>query len=83
MDRVLSVFVALTRWGAENGVPYSRPEAVREYMRRVAEAFPEHYHDAMTVADLFCEARFSTHLMESVRIRNYIQAARKISKSSG
>jgi hypothetical protein len=78
MDRVVTVFVSVTRWGASHGLEYRRYEAATEYARRIAELYPEHYADALAVGEILCEARFSRHLVPFNRMREYVRAARKI-----
>ncbi|MFW5689054.1 MAG: DUF4129 domain-containing protein [Spirochaetota bacterium] len=78
MDRVVQVFVDITRWGRRRNVTYSRSEAAQEYLRRVAEIVPERYADAVFVAETFCEARFSKHLIPRATMREYVQAAKRI-----
>ncbi|MFW5737323.1 MAG: DUF4129 domain-containing protein [Spirochaetota bacterium] len=81
MDHVVQVFVSVTRWGHKHGLDYHRSEAAREYLRRVAELRPEHYADAVFVAETFCEARFSRHLVPRAKMREYGQAAKRIAGS--
>ena len=81
MDRVLQVFADISRWGDRNGVAYARTEAAREYLSRVATVHPERYQDAMSVADTFCEARFSTHVLPREQIRDYVAAAKRITSA--
>lgn len=81
MDRVVRVFADLARWGSRHGVPYSRTEAAREYLSRVATLHPERYADAMTVAQTFCEARFSRHVLSRERMRQYVGAAKRITSA--
>ncbi len=81
MDRVLQVFADISRWGGQNGVSYARHEAAREYLSRIATVRPEHYQDAMVVAETFCEARFSTHVLPRERIRDYVAAAKRITSA--
>jgi hypothetical protein len=80
MDRVLTVFAAVIRWGADHGLVYSRPMTAREYLRRVPEIVPECYVDVQTLCDVFYEARFSTHLLGFHRMREYVQAAKRITR---
>jgi hypothetical protein len=82
MNRVVSVFVSVTRWGGRNGVPYGRSLAATEWLRTVASIYPEHYADARLLGTVFCEARFSRHLLSVGRMREYVQAAKRITRSS-
>ena len=81
MDRVVRVFVDVTRWGGRRGLAYRRCEAAKEYLLRVAALRPERYADAVTVAEIYCEARFSRHLVPGDRLRHYIRAAKRITAS--
>ena len=78
MDRVVQVFVHITHWGRRHNISYSPTQGAREYLRLVAELYPEHYQDAVFVADTFCEARFSRHLVPRTTMREYAQAAKRI-----
>jgi hypothetical protein len=78
MDRVVQVFVDVTRWGEKRGLRYTRNQAATEYLRAVAVLRPERYADAHAVADTFCEARFSRHLLTRVQMREYVVAAKRI-----
>lgn len=80
MDRVVQVFVDITRWGRRHSISYNRTQGAREYLRMVAELYPEHYQDAVFVAQTFCEARFSRHLMPRTTMREYAQAAKRITR---
>ena len=82
MDRVVRVFVDITDWGARHGIRYLRSEAAREYLQRIAELRPERYRDSVTVAETFCEARFSRHLVGRERLREYVHAAKRITASN-
>ena len=81
MDRVVRVFVDITRWGSRHGIGYVPSEAAREYLQRIALLRPERYLDAVTVAETFCEARFSRHLIGREKLRQYVHAARRITAS--
>ena len=81
MDRVVSVFVSVTRWGAAHGVPYRRTEAAWEYLSRIAELHAEHYAAARTCREVFWEARYSRRTVPRVRMREFFQAARRITGS--
>ena len=81
MSRVVSVFVTLTRWGGRHGVPYGRTLAATEWLRTLATIYPEHYSDAQLLGAIFCEARFSRHLLPVGRMRAYVQAAKRITRS--
>jgi len=78
MDRVVRVFVDVTRWGEKRGLRYTRNQAATEYLRAVAVLRPERYTDAHAVADTFCEARFSRHLLTRAQMREYVVAAKRI-----
>ncbi len=82
MSRVVSVFVSITRWGKTHGVPYGRTLAATEYLRAVATLYPEHYADTQTLARIFGEARFSRHLVSISRMREYVGAAKRITRSA-
>lgn len=81
MDRVVQVFLEVTRWGERHGVSYHRTEGTHEYLSRLAAIRPERYADAVAVADTFCEARFSRHLVAKAQMREYVRSARRIAKS--
>ena len=82
MDRVVTVFVSVTAWGARHGLTYRRSEAAHDYLGRIAALYPETYPDARVVADIFCEARFGRELVSFARMREYAQAARRIVRVS-
>jgi hypothetical protein len=81
MGRVLTVFLSITRWGETHGLIYSRPSTAAEYLARVRELYPEKYVDSGTVLQTFYEARFSTHLLPLSRMREYVQAAKRITRT--
>ena len=81
MDRVVQVFVDITQWGRRHGIGYARSEAAREYLLRIAALRPERYVDAVTVAETFCEARFSRHLVSGEQLRQFVHAAKRITAS--
>ncbi len=81
MERVVRVFVEVTKWGAKRGLAYRRSEAAREYLLRIAALRPEHYPDAVTVAEIYCEVRFSRHLVAGHRFHDYLRAAKRITAS--
>ncbi|TVQ26002.1 MAG: DUF4129 domain-containing protein [Spirochaetaceae bacterium] len=82
MDRVVAVFVSVTAWGARHGLPYRRSEAAHDYLGRIAALYPQTYPDARTVADIFCEARFSRQIVSFAQMREYAQAAKRIVRVS-
>ncbi len=77
-ERVVRVFIEITRWGARRGLAYRRSEAAREYLLRIAALHPEHYADAVTVAEIYCEVRFSRRLVAGHRLHDYLRAAKRI-----
>ncbi|MFW5743618.1 MAG: DUF4129 domain-containing protein [Spirochaetota bacterium] len=81
MDRVVQVFLEVARWGERHGVSYHRTEGTHEYLARIATIRPERYPDTRAVAETFCEARFSRHLVPREKMREYVQSARRIAKS--
>lgn len=81
MDRVVRVFVDVTRWGEKHGLRYRRTDAAREYLVKIAELRPERYADAISVAETFCEARFSRHTVPGDRMREYVRAAKRITSN--
>lgn len=81
MERVVRVFVEVTKWGAKRGLAYRRTEAAREYLLRIAALRPEHYADAVSVAEIYCEVRFSRHLVAGHRVHDYLRAAKRITAS--
>jgi predicted secreted protein len=81
MDRVVQVFLEVARWGERHGVSYHRTEGPHEYLARIATIRPERYPDARVVAETFCEAKFSRHLVPKERMREYVRSARRIARS--
>ncbi|MFW5737496.1 MAG: DUF4129 domain-containing protein [Spirochaetota bacterium] len=81
MERVVQVFLEVARWGERHGVSYHRTEGTHEYLARIATVRPERYADTVAVADTFCEAKFSRHLVPREQMREYVRSARRIAKS--
>lgn len=81
MDRVVQVFLEVASWGEKHGVSYHRTEGTHEYLARIATVRPERYPDTIAVADTFCEAKFSRHLVPREQMREYVRSARRITKN--
>jgi len=58
---VIAAYAAMERRFAAHDLGRRRPEAPREYLRRVLRASEAPADPAVTITDLFEEARFSTH----------------------
>jgi len=58
---VIAAYAAMERTFAAHDLGRRRPEAPREYLRRVLRASEAPADPAVTITDLFEEARFSTH----------------------
>jgi hypothetical protein len=80
MNRVVTVFAAVAKWGGRNGVPYVPTLAATEYLRRIATVRPEHYSDTRVVGDVFCRARFSRELVTRAEMSAYFKAAKRITR---
>ena len=81
MDRVVSVFASVTRWGATHGLPYRRSDAAWDYLSRVANLYSDRYTDLQTCREVFWEARYSRRTLPLARMREYVRAARRITGS--
>jgi hypothetical protein len=69
-DAVIAAYAAMERTFAAHDLGRWAPEAPREYLRRVLAASAAPTHQAVTITELFEEARFSTHpISESARGR--------------
>ena len=80
MDRVVTVFLAVARWGDAHGLRYARSLTAREYLTRIPELYPERYIDSQIVLETFHEARFSRRLVSFTGMREYVQAAKRITR---
>jgi hypothetical protein len=81
MDRVVAVFVSITKWGAEHGLRYRHSEAAGEYLSRVATVRAELFTEFVLCREVFWEARYSRHVVPLRRMREYVRAARRITGS--
>jgi len=81
MNRVLRAFATLLNWGKSMGIPHQRFDTPQEYTAKLAAAFPVHDGGLIFVAEVFEEAVFSLHLIDSDRISRYLRTIRMLRRS--
>ena len=81
MSRVVAVFASIAKWGATHGLGYRQSEGADEYLKRIAQLYPEVFRDSQVCVSTFWEARYSRHMLPLGRMREYVKAARRITKA--
>jgi hypothetical protein len=76
MSRVQRAFLALTKWGEAQGVPYFFFFTPLEYSEKLIAAIPTGAGQLTYVVEVFEEVMFSSHLVASSRTSRYFHTIR-------
>ena len=79
-NTVIRLYIKIARWGGRKGVQW-KGHGPMEYTRLLSVKYPEQEPSLSTVADVFEEAVFSTHLVGNRKLNEYRTCVRQVLKS--